>query len=161
MSDQASSNNKNDQKAERQYLTLADKTPSVLLSGTVSPRSISTRELSDNLQKTRDGLMSLMKKQGGGNDRFRARRGSDSGTEDDENSDFQCFNMPIRNRQPGRGGNAQQSGGELDSSEMMNGEKKFGKYGGTTSKDLANTDPSNVSSSEELRNGGRMVSKDF
>ncbi|XP_037048685.1 uncharacterized protein LOC119083148 [Bradysia coprophila] len=53
------------QKSEKEFLTLADKKPSLTrLSGneSMSARTVSTRELSDNLQRTRDGMINLMRK---------------------------------------------------------------------------------------------------
>ncbi|KAG4074855.1 hypothetical protein HA402_009280 [Bradysia odoriphaga] len=53
------------QKSENGFLTLADKKPSLTrLSGneSMSARTVSTRELSDNLQRTRDGMINLMRK---------------------------------------------------------------------------------------------------
>lgn len=118
---------------EPKFLTLADKQPSVLLSGVFTPKSVSTvstRQLSDNLQTTRDGLINLMKKQSDGNGKIRTTRGSDSET-GDENDNFQNFGMPIRNKQSGKGG---QSGGMTNNKDML------GKRGLAGSKEFDNAD---------------------
>lgn len=90
--------NKDEQKIEPQYLTLADKQPSLIRgTGTDSGRTISTRQLSDNLQTTRDGLINLMRNREK-NDKLQRSQGSGS---DDEDNAAQGFGMPVRSNRTG------------------------------------------------------------
>lgn len=90
MSTQQPTHNEDGDKVEPQYLTLADKQQSLIReTGSESGRTISTRQLSDNLQATRDGMMNLMRKKKGNG---RLTHGSD--TDDDENNLFQNLEQP-------------------------------------------------------------------
>lgn len=144
MSHQIPDDNK-DKENEPKFLTLADKQPSLLLSGTASRRSIATRQLSDNLQTTREGLINLMRKQGDGNERIRNTWGSGSDY-DDENESFQNFGMPSCSKQSGKGGNIQYDVANnkdiLEEYDLTNSKEldSFGrnKNGGLSSQDSRN-----------------------
>lgn len=133
-------NDSKDEENDTKFLTLEDKKPSVLLSGTISPKSISTRQLSDNLQTTREGLINLMRKHGEGNDlgngNIRTTRGSGSETgDDDENDSFQNFGMPFSSKQSEEGENIR-SGGVTTSKEFDNVDQN--KNSGLSSQDFRN-----------------------
>lgn len=117
-----------DQKVEPQYLTLADKQPSLIRDAeNSSGRTISTRQLSDNLQKTRDGLINLMRNNEE-NDRL-MQYGSDSEMNDQRNESQQDFGMAIRGKKSGSGGNDRQPE-ELSGSSLNDITNKDGKLGG-------------------------------
>ncbi len=87
MSTAEQTDKKDEQKSEHQYLTLADKKPSLIRetgNESTSTRTVSTRELSVNLQRTRDGLINLNKKKGGNDDGLSRTQGSFSGDESED-----------------------------------------------------------------------------
>lgn len=118
------------QKSEKEFLTLADKKPSLTrLSGneSMSARTITTRELSDNLQRTRDGMINLMRKKQlyDGIERDRISEG-------DEDEDFENFGMPVR-RKPRRAGTGGVDG-SLD--DTANRRRKRGQLGESDSEEF-------------------------
>lgn len=159
MSTPQPTDNQNDQKVEPQYLTLADKQPSMIRdAGNGSGRTISTGQLSDNLQKTRDGLINLMRNNDE-NDRPR-RHGSESETNNDENNASQDA---IRSEKSAVGGNGRRSDG-LSGSSLVDITNKNGKLGGRGefgSEEFAIDDPDRLGglSSQNYGNGRSNMGK--
>lgn len=111
---------------EEKYLTLVDKIPSLTRrpqDESASARTISTRELSENLQQTRDGLEDLMRtRKRQYDERYGAYSSSDN--EDDETGNF---GIPIRLKKSGASGKDQPSIDTL--SELTGKKRKRGEHG--------------------------------
>lgn len=125
--------NKDDQKIEPQYLTLANKQPSLIRgTGTDSGRTISTRQLSDNLQTTRDGLVNLMRNKEKDD---KLQRPQDSGSDDEDNA--QGFGMPVRSNRTGTKKTQQSEGvSRYSLHEITNTKGKKGHRGGFGSEEF-------------------------
>lgn len=154
--------NKDDEKEETPYLTLADKKPSLIrVGGNSSHRTVSTGVLSDNLQTTRDGLINLMRNKDG-NDRLRTNLLSDDGTDyNDENDDPQNFGMNGRGSRSATDKNNGKSGGINRSSleELTNGQKEVDGNEGYCSEEFFNAARNGHSelSSQNFENGGSNI----
>lgn len=153
---------KDDQKSESQYLTLADKQPSLIRgSGTESGRTMSTRQLSDNLQTTRDGLIDMMRKKlkdeiilgthGSGSD-------DDDDNDDDNKNAVENFGMPYRNKKSRNDEKNRKTGDTSGSSlyETTNKKRKHGQGGEFGSDEYDPNRHSGLSSQDRRNRGSNM-----